>query len=80
MEISAEELRILRAARDGRIRSSGHWIIDGESRPERPALERVKQHGWVIDALGGGGWRYELTPDGRAALAEAEAEAAAPDG
>lgn len=66
-----EELRILRAARDGRIHSSGHWVIDGESRPERPALERVKQRGWVIDALGGGGWRYELTPDGRTALEQA---------
>lgn len=74
-EPTDEELRILRAARDGRIHSSGRWVIDGEPRPERPALESVKRHGWVADALGRGGWIYELTPSGRAALESAE-----PDG
>jgi hypothetical protein len=73
MEPTDEELRILRAARDGRIYSTGHWIIDGESRPERRALDAVKERGWVSDALGGGAWRYELSPSGRAVLEAAEA-------
>lgn len=72
VEPTDEELRILRAARDGRIHSSGRWVIDGEARPERPALESVKRHGWVADALAGGGWVYELTPSGRAVLEAAE--------
>lgn len=72
MEPTDEELRILRAARDGRIHSSGHWVIDGESRPERRALDAVTQHGWVTDAIGGGSWRYELSPSGRAVLEAAE--------
>jgi hypothetical protein len=72
MEPTDEELRILRAARDGRIHSTGHWVIDGESRPERRALDAVKQRGWVVDALGGGSWRYELSDAGRAALEAAE--------
>lgn len=67
-EPTDEELRILRAARDRRIHSSGRWVIDGEERPQRPALESVKRHGWVVDAMGRGGWVYELTPSGRAVL------------
>ncbi|HST42037.1 MAG TPA: hypothetical protein VLK58_21135 [Conexibacter sp.] len=71
-ELSDEELRILRAARDGRIHSAGHWIIDGESRPERRALDAVKQRGWLTDAIARGNWTYELSPSGRAALEAAE--------
>jgi len=67
-DATPEQLRILRAARDGRLHSSGHWVIDGESRPERQALDAVKRHGWVADAIAGGRWSYDLTPDGRAVL------------
>lgn len=74
-EATDEELRILRAARDGRIHSIGHWVIDGESRPERRALDAVKQRGWVSDVIVGGGWSYELSPAGRAALDAAESAA-----
>lgn len=73
MEPTDEELRILRAARDGTIHSVGHWIIDGESRPERRALDAVTRNGWVTEAIGGGAFRYELSPDGRAVLEAAEA-------
>ena len=72
MEPTDEELRILRAARDGRIHSTGRWVIDGEPRPERRALDAVKQRGWVVDGLAGGSWRYELSPSGRAVLDAAE--------
>ncbi|HEY4279051.1 MAG TPA: hypothetical protein VGM91_12565 [Conexibacter sp.] len=72
MAATAEELRILRAARDGRIHSVGHWVIDGEGRPERRALDAVVANGWVESAIGGGAFTYALTDAGRAALDEAE--------
>ncbi|MDO8213495.1 hypothetical protein [Conexibacter sp. CPCC 206217] len=73
MELNDEQVRILRAARDGRIHSTGHWIIDGESRPERRALDALLAEGMLTDAIAGGSWRYELSPSGRAALEAAEA-------
>lgn len=72
MEPTEEQLRILRAARDGRLHSIGHWVIDGESRPERQALDGAKAAGWLTDAIVRGGWAYELSPAGRAALEAAE--------
>lgn len=73
-----EQLRILRAARDGRLHSIGHWVIDGESRPERQALDGAKAAGWLTDAIVRGGWAYELSPDGRAVLEAASSEASGP--
>ncbi len=75
MEPTDEQLRILRAARDGRLHSIGHWVIDGESRPERQALDGAKAAGWLTDAIVRGGWAYELSPDGRALLEAAESPA-----
>ncbi|MDO8187984.1 hypothetical protein Q5424_14975 [Conexibacter sp. JD483] len=72
MEPTDEQVRILRAARDGRLHSIGHWVIDGESRPERQALDGAKAAGWLTDAIVRGGWAYELSPDGRGALEAAE--------
>jgi hypothetical protein len=47
-------------------------VIDGESRPERRALDAVTQRGWVTDAIARGFWTYELSPAGRAVLDAAE--------
>jgi hypothetical protein len=74
MAASPEQLRILRAARDGRIHSVGHWVIDGESRPERRALDEVVSNGWVESAIAGGAFTYVLTDGGRRVLDEAERE------
>ena len=41
----AEELRILRAARDGRLytNEAGRWMIDGEARPDPRARQYLGQ-------------------------------------
>jgi hypothetical protein len=52
-----EDLRILRAAAEGRLRSSstGRWQIEGENRPDRKSRERLRSRNLI--------W-YGYTPAG----------------
>jgi hypothetical protein len=58
--LTDEQLRILRAAGDGRLvlAASGRWIIEGEWRPDRRERERLMKRGYV---------EYGRWPDGREA-------------
>lgn len=73
--VNAEEVRILRAAADGRLRmnAAGRYVIDGEARPERKAreklLHRLEFISWPLGGI------VDITSEGRAALALIDAEA-----
>lgn len=68
--LSDEEIRILRAAEDGRLgmNESGRYVITGEVRPERKARERLIYDHQLLT------WRSRpaglvLTGEGRAYMA-----------
>ena len=68
--LTVEELRILRAAAEGRLtcgHSSGRWQIAGEPRPDRKSRERLKKRG-LIDYAAGSWTVLEATPLGRSRL------------
>lgn len=76
MEISStngervrEEMRILRAARDGRLRLNEHgrYVIDGEPRPSRKERERLLRYDWIY-RVAGRNCPVEITATGRGAL------------
>lgn len=52
-ERTSEELRILQAAADGRLRRGeiGRYLIDGESNPDRRTRERLMSRGWIEHAF-----------------------------
>jgi hypothetical protein len=49
MTLTNEQARILRAARDGRLRikDTYRWIIDGESAPDFKTRRRLWSRGWL---------------------------------
>lgn len=72
----AEELRILRAAKDGRLylNEAGRWLIADEPRPDPKARRYLVQSGRVHSA-----WRWRetsITDKGRAMLADHEGSSA----
>lgn len=74
----AEELRILRAAADGRLRVNEHgrWVIDGD----KPPMPKARKYLQSVDCLTDG-WHpsrapVSLTRKGRVALDWREADAA----
>lgn len=73
-DMTAEEMRILRAAAEGRLRmnSAGRYVIDGEARPDRKAREKLMLRAlisWPTRSV------VPISSKGRAALALTDAEA-----
>lgn len=70
---SNEELRILHAINEGRMKtnSAGRYVIDGEPRPNRATREKLRKRGYIEhwwDIKNGYEWR--ITDKGLTALRE----------
>ena len=69
-DIGVERLRILRAARDGRLKVNeyGRYVIDGERRPDRRIREQLQQQEEISFPYRRDDRRVRLLPDGRSDL------------
>lgn len=64
-----EQIRILRAAKDGRLRTNEHgrYAIDGEPRPDRKARAKLMRERWIVPLYARPG-AVRITEEGQAAL------------